>query len=510
MSKTIIGLLCFITLVTQTVSGQNSNPLFDHLNFGSYQVGYRLIKAYDKVRSPLKEQLTLPEDQQVGRAVPIYFWYPATQERDGSNMTFKDYLNEWAFAWDFNLEDNKIKAAAKQRFVEYHFDLPETKVEAYFGMDIQTLAKRDVASAQGKFPLVVFSHGSVDRWWIWGELLASHGIAVIGTPNSGAHQKRHEMGISGLEAQIRDAEFAVSVVNDFDFIDSKSTIAAGSSYGSLTAIGLASRNDNVKGVISLDGIIADQNEGELLQQTPYMDYQLFTTPILHMNSGFNFSSNYIWMDQMKYADQYRMKFSDLRHSDYHFQGMADLFGVTWEGTELKNSVEGFSWITKYTLAFIKGVTGNESQLEFLKLSPQENGVPGDMMETDFIKGLEEAYSATQILEIANNQGFEVIKSTYERVKQANAQPFSHSTFFDVGIMLHRSGLIEEEKIWFGYYLESYPKSIEAMYRLARLEALTGNEELAKTKLLEAKNSLNNDPDLSNNRRIYLLSRIEHF
>ena len=145
------------------------------------------------------------------------------------------------------------------------------------------------------------------------------------------------MGISGLEAQIRDAEHAIAEAARHDFIDGRRVFAAGSSYGSLTAAGLAARNSNVKSVISLDGIIADWNEGELLQRTPYWDYQLFRTPILHINSGVSYSSNYVWMDQMVYADQYRIEMKELRHEDYHFHGMADLFGVNLNGQDLKDN-----------------------------------------------------------------------------------------------------------------------------------------------------------------------------
>ncbi len=509
MSKTKTTLVCLFTLIAHLVNGQGSNPLFDQLDFGSYPVGYQLIQAYDRGRSPLKEQLKLPEAQQIGRAVPIYFWYPA-DEKEEEPMSFKDYLTEWAYSWDFNLSEEEITTRARLEASKYHRDLAKETLDAYFSIDIETLATRNADASKGNFPLVIFSHGNMDRWWIWGEYLASHGIAVIGTPNSGAHQKRHEMGISGLEAQIRDAEFAISVVAEYDFIDAKSLIAAGSSYGSLSAAGLAARNDNVRGVISLDGIIADANEGELLQRTPYFDYQLFTTPILHMHSDFGFSSNYIWMDQMKYADQYRIKMDGLRHSDYHFYGMADLFGVNLNDSELKNSVVGFSWVMKYALTFVQGLTGKENRLNYLKNSPGENGVPEDLMEVDFVEGIKTTYSASELLEVLDKKGFAELKAIYTKMSAANPQPFSPITFFDVGIMMHWFDMIEEEKVWFGLFLESYPKSVEAMYRLARLDALTGNEELSKTKLEEAKRSLNDDPDLSRDRRLFLLSRIERF
>ena len=510
MSKLKYYILVICVMVTFFSSAQETNPLLGQLEFGKHKVGYQLIKAYDKARPPLREQLRLPLDQQKGRAVPIYFWYPA-KPSDDPDMSLQAYLDGLAFSWDYELEEGEIRQKAKEEFIDYYFDWPEERLEAYFGLEINTLAHEDAAPADGKIPVVVFSHGHVDRWWIWGEYLASHGIAVVGTPNAGTFQKRHEIGISGLETQIRDAEFALATVSDYNFIDIESVVSAGSSYGSLTAVGLASRNTRVKGVISLDGIIADWNEGELLKHNPYMDFQLFNTPILHMHSGFGFSSNYIWMDQMVYADQFRIKMTGLRHADYHFHGMTDLLGFSFNGNELKNNLEGFNWVMDYSLSFIHGVTQGDKHLEYLKADPVVNGVPKDLMEMDFKKGLKDKpYSASDLFTIVRTQSFTAVSAIHQEMKYSNDRPFSPITYFDLGIMLHRLGLIEEEKIWFNYYLESYPHSAEARYRLARLEAISGNEEKGKELLELALNSVYEDPYLSIDRKVYLESRIQYF
>ncbi|MEQ9423541.1 MAG: hypothetical protein RJQ09_03920 [Cyclobacteriaceae bacterium] len=504
----MLRILSFLLIAATTAYAQNSNPLFNQLEFGDYKVGYQLIKAYDKARSPLKEQLRLPENQQIGRAIPIYFWYPASQN-DGT-MTFNNYLHEWAFGLNFEIDRSEIPKLARENFEEYYTNLSDSIIDQYFQLKITTMAVKKASPANGKFPVVTFNHGDIDRWWIWGEFLASHGIAVIGVPNAGTFQKRHEIGLSGLETQVRDMEFAISQVAEFEFIDTKSIVTAGSSYGSLTATALATRNRNVKGVISLDGIIADLNEGELLTKTPYFDYQLFDTPILHLHSGFSWSSNYILMDRMKNSNQYRIKMNGLRHSDYHFQGMTDLFGFTLVERETKNSSEGFHWVTQYVLNFIKGVTSDSTHLAFLKNDPTKNGVPEGLIEANFVEGLNETYSASDLLAINQEQGFDAVKSIYEKQKAKNPQPFSPATFFDFGLMLHRYNQIADEIIWFNYYLESFPKSAEAMYRLARLEALTGNEEAGKAKLIETKNLIDVDPHLTADRKIHLLNRIERF
>ncbi|MEP5611939.1 MAG: hypothetical protein ABJP45_06800 [Cyclobacteriaceae bacterium] len=484
-------------LVPSLVFAQSTDPLLSKLNFGEYPPGYTFIEAYDLSRPPLREQA-----KGEGRIVPIYFWYPGS-EPTSSTMTFRSYLDDIAHSLGENVERESVSGKAREIFADYHFDIPDSIIQAYTNLEIKTLACRDIPLHDGKFPVVVFNHGNVDRWWVWGEFLASHGIAVVGTPNAGTFRKRHEMGLSGLETQIRDAQFAVSIVTKNKNIDGEFVIAAGSSYGSLAATGFATRDKRVKGVISLDGIIADVNEGELITQTPYFDYQRFTTPILHVNSGFSWSSNYTLMDRLIYADQYRIDMRTLRHSDYHFEGMADLYGCNFRGGELVDNSAGFKSLTAYALAFIKGITGEPEQLKLLssRLEEAEKAV--------FVEG-GASYSASELLSMIRVKGFNEVVKIYQSKKEAHPQPFSPETFYEVGLTLHRYRMIEEEIIWFEFYKESFPKSADAYYRLARLKALTGNQELGRKMLNETKQMIPNDPHISEDRKTYLLSRVDYF
>lgn len=480
------------------VFAQDQNPLISKLDFGSYTPGYRFIEAYDQSRPPLLEQ-----SSKDGRMVPIFFWYPS-EKASNTSMTYQNYLSDLAYSLGGDVSESDVWSKAEEFFFGYHFDIPDSILKCYMSLDIITMGGRNLPIANGDFPIVVFSHGNVDRWWIWGEFLASYGIAVVGTPNAGTFGKRHEMGLSGLETQIRDAQFAVSEAAKTDNIDGTSVIAAGSSYGSLSAAGLASRDKRVRGVISLDGIIADVNEGELLTQTPYFDYQRFTTPILHVNSGFNWSSNYTIMDRLIYADQYRIEMEKLRHSDYHFEGMADLFGCNFRGGNLMDNSTGFKSLTAYVLAFIKGVTVESDQLNVLTTELEE------VANASLVKGVQKAYSATELLAIIRSQGFENASKIYQANKAENPQPFSIATFYEVGLTLHRYRMIEEEVTWFEFFKESYPKSADAQYRLARLTALTGNPELGSEMLSKTIEMIPEDPHISKDRKDYLLSRVKHF
>lgn len=495
--NTFLFLIGFIPIVT---IAQNENHLFDKLEFGRFNSGYKFMEAYDRSRPPLAEQ-----PSKDGRIVPVYFWYPSS-EVPKATMTLKRYFEDLAFSLGEKVGPQEKSQKAAENFAKYHFDVPDSTLQAYMNLEISTMAERDLAMAEGNFPLVVFSHGNVDRWWIWGEYLASHGIAVIGTPNAGTLAKRHEMGLSGLETQIRDAQFAVSIVSKNSNIDQESVIAIGSSYGSLTAAGYATRDPRVKGVISLDGIIADVNEGELLTKTPYFDYQRFNTPILHVNSGFIWSSNYRIMDRLIYADQYRIVMDNMRHSDYHFEGMADLFGVNFRGRKLVDNSTGFKSLSKYLLAFIQGVTGLPEQLKFKLLTSKLE----DVSDITFIKGIGNAYSADELLAIIRTAGFDSAENIYLDAQKINDQPFSLETFYEVGLTLHRYGMLAEEIKWFGYFRESYPKSSDAQYRLARLIALSGDQKAGKELLRKTIELIPNDPHISDDRKAYLSSRVEFF
>ncbi len=491
-------LLYLFGLIPAFTLAQTNNVLLNKLEFGDYSSGYQLILTYDQSRPPLEEQA-----RQDGRIVPIYFWYP-TNKAPRTPMTFRSYLDDLAYSLGSDVAEVQVINKSEELFADYHFDSPDSILKAYMSLEIITRAGRDARIADGNFPVVVFSHGHVDRWWVWGEFLASHGIAVVGTPNAGTFRKRHEMGLSGLETQIRDAQFAVSVVSQMESIDEGLVVAAGSSYGSLTAAGFATRDKRVKGVISLDGIIADVNEGELLTKTPYFDYQRFTTPILHVHSGFHWSSNYTLMDRLSFADQYRIEMKSLRHSDYHFEGMADLFGCNFRGGELMDNSNGFKSLTDYVRAFIKGVTADQDQLELLKTNLD------DVVGTVFIEGRGEAYAAEELLEVIRSKGFDEVVRIYQATKKQNPRPFSAETFYEVGLTLHRYRMLQEQIEWFEYYLECYPQSADAYYRLARLYALTGNPELGNEMLRQTRNVIMVDPYISDDRKVYLLSRVEFF
>ena len=84
------------------------------------------------------------------------------------------------------------------------------------------------------------------------------------------------------------------------------------------------------------------------------------------------------------------------------------------------------------------------------------------------------------------------------------------TYYDFGVMLHRYRLLQEEIEWFELSLDSYPNWSEAVYRLARLASLTGNEEKGQKMLDDARQAVEADPYLNADRKAYLVSRIERF
>ena len=107
-------------------------------------------------------------------------------------------------------------------------------------------------------------------------------------------------------------------------------------------------------------------------------------------------------------------------------------------------------------------------------------------------------------------GFDSAENIYLDAQKINDQPFSLETFYEVGLTLHRYGMLAEEIKWFGYFRESYPKSSDAQYRLARLIALSGDQKAGKELLRKTIELIPNDPHISDDRKAYLSSRVEFF
>lgn len=122
---------------------------------GNYSIGIKEIYLIDYERD---EKLTQREDDK--REMMLYLWYP-TEEREGKRY---EYMGEQTFRW-----------LLKQ---SYLFWIPENGYEY-----VKTHSFINASFAEGKFPLIIFSHGYrgyPSMYTSMIEEIVSHGFIVAG------------------------------------------------------------------------------------------------------------------------------------------------------------------------------------------------------------------------------------------------------------------------------------------------------------------------------------------
>lgn len=506
-----IFLPIFLWSCSFLLEGQNSTFSIDNLSYGNYAIGYQLLETFDLSRTPYKEQERLPKEYQKGRMIPINVWYPAQASGTAKRVNYQDYLNVWGKKTDYRLKGAALATKAKEEFKNYHYFIERLSlIDSVFQLDLSTKAYFNLEAPADKYPLVVIAHGCAWRYFLLAEYLASHGFVVAVNTKLGSKQKRFEMGISGVETQTRDLEFMISELGQMDFVDVGNIASIGFSYGSLAAVELASRDKRVKAVVSLDGVIGYQNEGELHTRLPYYDPSQFSTPIQHIYSNTGIYGKRMWLDQFKHAEQFLYSIADMRHSDFVAEGILNKYGIAFAGVPRGDMERGFSYIAQYILQFLQAFQKNKQQSRsFLMADPVKNGISNSALSfTYYPKKSEPSPDASELLEIMEASGFEQLIEIYEEQKKKIPHPFSILTFYEITQMLYRYKQFEDLKKWTDLFVKTYPLAVLARYYSGATNEILKQPEAARVQLQKALQLLPDDSSLNYNQKIYYQSRIE--
>ena len=85
-----------------------------------------------------------------------------------------------------------------------------------------------------------------------------------------------------METEIRDYEFALSILSNNSNLNLTDVVALGFSFGGQSALGLACRNPNIKTVISYDGGIGDRFGARLIDESSFCSTENVSASILHI------------------------------------------------------------------------------------------------------------------------------------------------------------------------------------------------------------------------------------
>jgi dienelactone hydrolase len=359
--------------------------MWNGLPKGAYEVGFKFERQYDHAR-PFQNKYDENGKIVKNRARPIqmFIWYPAARSADPKSLRYEEYLflnDTEAEPWQWT---DTQKLALRQKD-------GEEKQIAGEGWEsilaLETAAVKDAKAAAGKFPLVIFGAGGGTGGHVYSvlcEYLASHGyVAVALTALPLKKGERWPFDASGIDAQIRDLEFAINYAYRLPLVDTDKLALASWSVGGVTQALLQMRNSDVDALISLDAATGYEYGRDLLKQSIFLDFKKMNMPYLHAHGEgpvrYNVPKNFEYYDSLSVADAYLLTFKQLGHADF-----LPCYGAVPHAilkTERSAAVSaGFKALCQYVLNFLHAyLREDKNALEFLRNEPVSNGFSNEIV-----------------------------------------------------------------------------------------------------------------------------------
>lgn len=263
-------LVLSIVLVARLGSGADATP--DPHKPGPYPVGVTTIAFVDHTRT----------DPSTGgpRTLLTDIWYPATDDaRNLPKNKYSDFLLRGVLPGTYEAWSQGVNATYKSNWT----------VEEYEKV-FKNESHRDARVRDGKFPLIVFSHGNGGTrygYTFWCDRMASHGYIVVSPDHTGncrmtlvdgkvVKYSNDARNYSG-ENRPKDVSFLISEMARFNSgadgrfagrIDMDKVGAAGMSFGGFTTIHVINTDKRIKAAIAMAPVWRERTN--------------YTTPVMMM------------------------------------------------------------------------------------------------------------------------------------------------------------------------------------------------------------------------------------
>jgi len=470
--------------------------------YGKYSVGFKSILEFDYSRpSRVNEKM--------GRAVQINIWYPA-KESKGDKMTFVKYVHVSA------QEDSIV-----ERFYE------EAAVESFLsglklrGSDISSwrtflaskkpmLAVQNATYQNGTYPTVLLIHGSASNYSFMGEYLASHGMVAISAPYKGYFQNEFDVNTVGMETEIRDHEFALATVAKMMKVQTEKIGLVGISFGGQSAVGLASKNKAVKGVVSLDGGIGSPTGPRLLSQYPFFSMDKITAPILHLYDPAG--GNLDWFEICYYTDRYLIGFDHMDHSFFAAFGVLDGVINNVAGPNKPKAGDNYQAILEYTRVFLNEVYSDNpsSAIKIMELDKQIEWIEPNIKSKSHKLRKWSPVPLDELLKILTSKGLEGLMTRYKKQKEITSMPIADISYRALVTNRFNApdpvGMLQIVDL----YESDFPTSAMPKYFKGRTLLMNNKPDLAKDYFKKCLELLDTDASISIVDKISYKSQCEQF
>jgi dienelactone hydrolase len=278
--------------------------IWGDLGPGPYAVGFRTFEKYDNSRTFMPKTDYFGEKIDGIRARPVQacLWYPAKISGDEMSMNYGEYV----FPYPSDDRFFEILAGIQNREIQSLFARLRDQNMMLTITNTPFAAVRDAQAADGKFPLVIYHPDLNDIFCnnaVLCEYLASHGYAVLSTSSLGLNSVNTGEDQLTMEFQIRDREFAQSLLRELEFIDFDQLALVGAEAGGFMAVLMQIRNTDVDAVVSIDGWMNQVEKIEFIKNSPMFDAARMDKPFLFIEAGPDSEVNRSLFESLKYSSR---------------------------------------------------------------------------------------------------------------------------------------------------------------------------------------------------------------
>ena len=377
-------------------AASHAQSLFTFSNTpGAHGVGVRFVKQYDRMRSFTPERGMLASvfsrKENRGRPIQTVVWYPS--EKGGQGIRFDDYLQ--LVGWE---TDPERSPAEQTRTVDAWLQMvTDGKRPKQVESERRTRmwAVRDAVPKAGKYPVLIYAP-SINNTTFENadiaEYLASHGYIVIAAPTIGETSRWIKKDLKHAELQVADIRFLIDYARTLPQADMSRVAVAGFSWGGLSNVLAAAKDERIKALVCMDGAVRYFNS--IVTQAKYAVPEKLKTPLLFLaqspasmenNIRYKEDMSASFMSRMSNADVYLLTMYPMEH--VHFGSAYIRLDDPAEYKEYTAQEVSFAYSlgARYILNFLNGyLKGDPSGLAYLANRPVANGAAPHSMKMEYM------------------------------------------------------------------------------------------------------------------------------
>jgi pimeloyl-ACP methyl ester carboxylesterase len=378
------------TLPLPAIAQPALQPFMNRAAAGPYAAGLRVVEQFDRSRAFQRSSEDTADPQ--GRPLQTLIWYPANKTA-AKPVTYGDYVGLLNTETSFG-HPVEVKAPTARLVSILTPSFPD-----------QMTALRDAAPARGRFPVVIYAPSFTSPSWENAELceyLASFGYLVLSSPGMGvARTSTHDL--AGIEAQAKDISFLIDHAATLTDADISHVAVAGFSWGGLSNVFAAARDDRIKALVGLDGSI---RYWPGLVKAGGIDPSRIVKPLLFFKSqstiegqagleaNFKDAAGPSVLNAWDAGDFFSIQMLRMVHPEFGTIVYRNQKFWTGEFNEMQSGdysredgIESYAWVAAYTRQFLDYYLKQKPEgLQFLQAKPASVGVPPHYLTIRFQQG----------------------------------------------------------------------------------------------------------------------------